>query len=161
MSVMGAAREAGVHPKTPYDRRRTDEAFRRAWNEAADVGTRLLEQEAARRAYHGTLKPVFHKGVECGAVREYSDVLLIFLLKARNPAKYRDGAEDGRGGPFTLTVNIEQVEKEAPSPPALTVLEQPPAVLEQLPAPQLLEQPPVVCIEAVDGNGDQDHPGLR
>jgi hypothetical protein len=122
--VRRAARIAGVDPSVPYTRRKTDEAFRQAWKEASDVGTEILEQEAARRAYHGTLKPVFHKGVTCGAIREYNDTLLIFLLKARNPAKYREGVDAGKGGSFVLNVNIVEVENDTPALPAV----------EQLPA---------------------------
>jgi hypothetical protein len=33
---------------------------------------------------------VFHQGREIGAIREYSDTLLVFMLKARRPAKFRD-----------------------------------------------------------------------
>jgi len=32
------------------------------------------------------LKPVYYQGEQCGEVREYSDTLLIFILKARDPA---------------------------------------------------------------------------
>ena len=88
--VRKAARLAGVDPCMPYMRRARDEEFKRVWQEASDIGTEFLEQEAARRAFHGTIKPVFHKGTKCGHVNEYSDTLMIFLLKARNPAKYRD-----------------------------------------------------------------------
>lgn len=48
-----------------------------------------MENEARRRAVEGTLRPVFHGGAQVGEVREYSDTLLIFLLKAHDP-KYRD-----------------------------------------------------------------------
>src|SRR5262249_27559247 len=58
MSVTHAARRAGVHVTSVYERRRKDEVFACAWREAAQIGTELLEEEAARRAYHGTLKPV-------------------------------------------------------------------------------------------------------
>src|SRR5262245_38281095 len=58
MSITDACTEADVHPTTVYQRRRKDEEFRKAWNEAADIGTRLLEQEAQRRAYHGTIRPI-------------------------------------------------------------------------------------------------------
>ncbi len=51
--------------------RRDNEGFRKQWNEAAEIGTELLEQEAQRRAFHGTLKPVFYKGVE---VRQHTRV---------------------------------------------------------------------------------------
>ena len=33
---------------------------------------------------------MFHQGKEVGAIREYSDLLLIFMLKARRPARFRD-----------------------------------------------------------------------
>jgi hypothetical protein len=88
-SITGAAASAGVHVTLVYRRRREEEAFRNAWREAANIGTELLEEEAARRAYHGTERPVFHQGRQCGTVREYSDVLLMFLLKKRDPT-YRD-----------------------------------------------------------------------
>ena len=65
-------------------------AFLAAWEEAAEIGTKALEREAARRAYHGTLKPVYQGGVKVGEIREYSDALLMFLLRARKPKKYRE-----------------------------------------------------------------------
>jgi len=33
---------------------------------------------------------VFHQGKVCGGIRKYSDTLLIFLLKAAYPEKYRE-----------------------------------------------------------------------
>lgn len=108
-TVRKAARQAGVHPTMPFKRRGIDPEFSRSWNQAADIGTRLLEQEAQRRAYHGTIKPVFYKGMKCGYVNEYSDLMMIFLLKARRPDKYREGVEDGvQGG---TVVNIQVTEK--------------------------------------------------
>jgi len=56
------------------------------WNDAAEIGTELLEQEAQRRAFHGTLKPVFQKGECVGYVREYSDNMLSLYLKRRQVA---------------------------------------------------------------------------
>jgi len=38
-------------------------------------------------------KPVYHGGKRVGFIREYSDVLLIFLLKGLRPAKYRERVE--------------------------------------------------------------------
>jgi hypothetical protein len=70
-------------------------------------GTAALEGEAVRRAYHGVEEPVFCKGVQCGVVRKYRDKLLMFLLKARNPAKYREGSGADRArSQVTLNVNI-------------------------------------------------------
>jgi hypothetical protein len=54
------------------------------------LATTLLEDEAKRRACNGVLKPVFQGGKKVGVVREYSDTLLIFLLKCWHPARYGD-----------------------------------------------------------------------
>jgi hypothetical protein len=93
MNVRDAATAARVNGATPYRRRDEDEAFRLAWEHADRIGTQALEAEAGRRAYHGTLKPVYYMGEECGQIREYSDTLLMFLLRARRPKKYRDNAK--------------------------------------------------------------------
>jgi hypothetical protein len=53
---------AKVHFTLPYKRRRTDDAFRAAMDEAMEIGTAALEEEAVRRAYHGVEEPVFYKG---------------------------------------------------------------------------------------------------
>ena len=109
-----AAAVAKVHFTLPYKRRRFDDAFRAAWDEAMEIGMEALEGEAARRAYHGVEEPVFYNGVQCGSVRKYSDKLLMFLLKARKPANYREGsgAESARS-PVTLNVTIVPVEERA------------------------------------------------
>jgi transposase-like protein len=71
-SISRAAQAAGVPRSTLYLWRRTDKVFAEAMAEALETGTDLLEDEALRRA------------------KEYSDALLIFLLKARRPYKYVD-----------------------------------------------------------------------
>ena len=76
--------------------------------------------------------------MRCGAIREYSDTLLIFLLKARNPAKYREGVDAGKGGSFVLNVNIVNVDSDAPD-----------AEHTPLPLPSTVEQLPTVEIETV------------
>ena len=56
----------------------------------------MLEDEAVRRAVDGVRKPIFYKGKPiriCGEIvyeTEYSDALLIQLLKAYNPEKFGD-----------------------------------------------------------------------
>jgi hypothetical protein len=66
-----------------------------------------LEDEAHRRAFDGTLEPVFHQGDECGTVRKYSDTLAIFLLKAHAPDKYRESSRmeltGANGGPVQIS----------------------------------------------------------
>lgn len=73
-----------------YEWRTADPLFAAAWDEAVELGTDELEEEARRRAFSGVDEPVFYQGEECGAVRRYSDTLLIFLLKGRRPDKYRE-----------------------------------------------------------------------
>jgi hypothetical protein len=58
-----------------------------------------LEEEARRRAVDGVLKPVFQRGRQVGRIREYSDVLLVTLLKGKRPDTYRERFEHtGKGG---------------------------------------------------------------
>ncbi len=88
-NVARAARLAEVDRTTAYKARAVDPEFAEAWDHALGVSVDALEAEAFRRAKDGTLKPVFHMGQACGAIREYSDTLAIFLLKAHKP-EYRE-----------------------------------------------------------------------
>jgi hypothetical protein len=90
-NITWAATAAGISRQTAYEHKGNDPQFSAAWDEAIDLAVCHLEVEARRRAVEGILKPVFHGGEKVGSIREYSDTLLIFLLKAANPAKYRDG----------------------------------------------------------------------
>lgn len=82
-----------VNRMTVYRWRDEDPEFAAAWDEAKRIGIEGLEDEAMRRAFEGTEKPVFHLGMQCGTIREYSDTLTIFLLKGAKPEKYRDNAK--------------------------------------------------------------------
>ena len=80
---------AQIHISVAYERRDTDIEFAVAWRKAQKIGTRELKAEARRRAYHGTLKPVYQGKELVGHIREYSDTLLKWLIQVRDP-KYRD-----------------------------------------------------------------------
>lgn len=71
-TVFSACQAAGIGRTAAYEWRAADESFRAAWDEALEDATDQLEHEAVRRATDG------------------SDTLLIFLLKANRPEKYRD-----------------------------------------------------------------------
>lgn len=115
-NVTAACRSAGVGRRTVYDRRDSVPSFQAEWDEAVDEAVDDLEGEARRRAFEGTLKPVYGSGgvgvgtVEVGQVREYSDTLLIFLLKAHRPTKFRDNVRHehtgASGGPLQVQVYI-------------------------------------------------------
>jgi hypothetical protein len=95
-NISAACRTAGIDRETYRYWMEHDEQFSFAVNVASQVATEHLEEEAYRRAVVGvaTETPVYYKGDELGTVvrTEYSDTLLIFLLKARAPHKYRDRA---------------------------------------------------------------------
>lgn len=81
LSVAGAAKLAGVGRQTVYDWRKRDAAFAAAWDDAIETGTDNLEDEARRRAM------------------STSDTLMIFMLKARRPGKYKDRRASELSGP--------------------------------------------------------------
>jgi hypothetical protein len=97
---IGRACEMSDVPKmNVYRWRKESDEFAKAWDEAAERGTDTLEDEAIRRAFDGVDRPVFQGGREVGRIREYSDTLLIFLLKGRRPAKYREQHKHEHSGP--------------------------------------------------------------
>lgn len=97
-NVKRACRAAKVDRSTAYRLRKANLGFQDAWDEAMEIAVGLLEDEAWRRAREGVLEPVYYKGDKVGSLRKYSDTLLIFLLKAHNPAKYRENIDITSGG---------------------------------------------------------------
>jgi hypothetical protein len=120
-NITAAARAAGVARSTVYDAK-SDKEFARQFADAELDATDALEQEAWRRAVHGVEKPVYYKGEQVATVTEYSDQLLIVLLKARAPEKYRENAKiehTGAGGghiPITEIIIQRVVPGEAEPP---------------------------------------------
>ena len=90
-SISTASDHAGVSRRTHLTWRAKDKAFLAACEIALEIACELFEREAMRRAKDGVLVPVYQGGKEVGAIRRYSDLLLIFLLRAMKPEKYRDG----------------------------------------------------------------------
>jgi hypothetical protein len=107
-SVAGACRAAKVGRTAAWEWRNADETFAAEWDDAILEGSEVLEDEARRRAFAGTDKPVYQGGQMVGTIREYSDTLLIFMLKGRMPEKYRERTQtevSGTGGkPLTIRV---------------------------------------------------------
>ena len=85
-NVSAAAAAVGMSRSGAYQLREKDWPFSKAWEEAVEVGVDQLESEARRRALEGVDKPLYYQGKQCGVTKEYSDVLLIFLLKKLRPA---------------------------------------------------------------------------
>lgn len=110
-NVSRACASAGIGRMTAYEWKRDDKGFAQAWEDAIEAGTDNLAQEAIRRAHEGVDEPVYYKGEVCGAVRKYSDTLLIFLLKSHRPAVYKESVDLNHGG----KVNIEYVNDWRPA----------------------------------------------
>lgn len=87
-NVSAAARSAGMSRSSAYTLRRTDEAFAAGWDEALEEACDALEEELRRRAMEGVERPVFHGGRPCGVIRNYSDQLGMFLLRAHRPERF-------------------------------------------------------------------------
>lgn len=108
-SITRAARSIRMSRQYMYELRVKDLTFAADWDTAEEEGTDLLEDEAARRAAEGVDEPVFYKGVVAGVVRKYSDTLLIVLLKARRPDKYRERQETTHKGDPSAPILVRQI----------------------------------------------------
>ena len=123
-NVTVSANQTGIDRATAYRRKHSDEVFKQRWEEAIEEAVDLLEGEARRRAAVGVDEPVYYKGKIVGEVKKYSDRLLIVLLKAHRPAKYRENfsmthsgkIDHGQPEPFKIEiVQAPQRDKEPPT----------------------------------------------
>jgi hypothetical protein len=108
-NVSAAARKAGIARPYAYEARNNDAIFAAAWEDAREIAADAAELELRRRAIEGTLRPVFFRGEECGQIREYSDVLLMFMLKGLRPHVYRDNAHVTHAGDPAAPMKHEHV----------------------------------------------------
>jgi transposase-like protein len=88
-TIVQACRETGIGRTTIYMWRNDDPEFLKALDVAEDEATESLIAEARRRAHDGVDKPIYYKGSKVDTVKEFSDTLLMFLIKAKRP-EYRD-----------------------------------------------------------------------
>jgi hypothetical protein len=88
---MLAARASGVHYTTTRVYLKNDPEFALLVEEALEEHAMLLEQEARRRAVEGVTEPIINReGEIVGEKQVYSDRLMLELLKANDPAKFRE-----------------------------------------------------------------------
>ena len=66
------------------------EAYQEAFEDAQEHAVETLEEEARRHGRCLSRTTCVLQGERCGTVRKYSDVLLIFLLKAARPEVYSE-----------------------------------------------------------------------
>jgi hypothetical protein len=108
-NISAASRLSGISRQAHYEWMESDPDYPAMFKAADQTAAENLETEARRRAVQGTLKPVFYKGKECGVVQEYSDTLLIFLLKGAMPGKYKDNVSVDAN----VSITFEQLLKKA------------------------------------------------
>lgn len=118
-SVAKAARSALWSRQAAYGYRKDHPDFAAEWDEAIEAGTDVLEDEALRRATKGLERYKFNKdgdpilNPKTGQPyfeRVYSDTLLIMMLKARRPEKYRERFEmSGKIQTQNVPVDLSQL----------------------------------------------------
>jgi hypothetical protein len=109
-NVMSAVKASGLSRSHWYAMRRRSKPFAEAWRKALDEGVDRLEEEAQRRALSGSRQPVFYQGKRVGSVHRYSDTLLMFLLRAHRPQRYRDGADTMEAEDDPLTALLKEID---------------------------------------------------
>jgi hypothetical protein len=104
-NVTAACLAADVARPTVYIYRDRHPWFAAAWEDALERYCDRLESEADRRGFVGVEKPLLYQGKRVTEVdeetgkpkpiilKEYSDTLAIFRLKALRPEKYRERTE--------------------------------------------------------------------
>ena len=98
-----ACKKANVGRTTAYKTRDEDADFATAWTAALDAAIDDMEYEAWRRGIKGVSKPVYQGGEQVGAIQEYSDTLLIFMLKGARPEKYRERSDVRHSGKIDVS----------------------------------------------------------
>ena len=130
--IKRACKVAGVGRSSHYEWMEANPEYLRAFEDAQEDAADNLEAEVYRRAVKGVRKPIgWYKGVAGGYVREYSDLLLMFVLKALRPEKYRERV-DVRGSLATIDLNRftdEQLARVSAGEHPLAVLNTPAAAL--------------------------------
>lgn len=125
-NVRLACEMVDIDRRTAYDLRKRDDTFVTDWESALEEAADTLEKEARRRAHDGVQRLKFDRGKpimvpvigDDGLVikdengnaemipyieHEYSDTLLIFLLKAANPEKYRERTDVRHSGKIDVS----------------------------------------------------------
>lgn len=93
-NVRASCQAAGISRMAAYKARERSEEFAREWDEALEEAVDTLEAAAWQRARDGVRReePIYYQGEQVGTkvITEYSDTVLLALLKAHRPNKYRD-----------------------------------------------------------------------
>lgn len=127
-TITRAAEAAKIERHTHSRWVEADPEYAKAFSAASEQAADRLEEEARRRAHDGLLRMKFHQGVAIIDPRtlkdqpfydpsfpdgkpyfehEYSDTLLIFLLKGARPEKFRENVKMDHAGEVKHTHTID------------------------------------------------------
>lgn len=114
-----ACKASGISYTTVNNWIRSSPEFAFAFDEAKQIAVEGLENEAWRRAQDGVkrTKGVYYEGELVGKEvhTDYSDTLMIFLLKALAPSKYREVVRNELTGPDGKDITIKVIYEEGGS----------------------------------------------
>jgi len=114
--VYKSCRFAGIHPQTHYNWLANDPDYKAAYLEAQERSLDVIEQEIIRRGVKGYKEPIIYQGQVTGYIRRFSDNLLMFLAKRRDPM-YRDNPQVAlglkAGGDIKISLSIPRPEDQA------------------------------------------------
>ena len=88
-TILKAAELLGISADTHYHALRDSETYRQAFAQAQKDSAVALEDEARYRALNGSEIPVYQGGKLVGHWIKRSDRLLVYLLNANHPTKFR------------------------------------------------------------------------
>ncbi|MBU0825557.1 MAG: hypothetical protein KKB78_14195, partial [Alphaproteobacteria bacterium] len=94
-------------------------AFDRAWSAAIDAAAKKLLDAAFERALVGSEEPVFDReGNRVGRRLRHSDRLLMFLIRAYGPDRFREGAAAHAPTATPVAEALVHLHPEPPAAPA-------------------------------------------
>mgnify|MGYP001615427103 CR=1 len=103
--INASAQAVGLTRRTIYNWREKDKEFAREMDLVLKEAAGTLEDEAVRRARDGIEKDIYYKGEKIGVTKEYSDLLLMFLLNGNLPEKYKKQSELNIKGDIKIRIN--------------------------------------------------------
>jgi hypothetical protein len=89
-NVAESSRCAGIGRNCHHVWLKKDKDYRGRFEESVEIAADVLLGEARRRAVDGYEEPVDAKNPAAGAIRKYSNEMLMFLLKSMKPEVYRE-----------------------------------------------------------------------
>ncbi len=106
-NVREATDAAGISRTLAYEWRTRDEPFREAWDDSVDEAVDRMEREMWRRGIEGFERPVIYQGEITDTYLDYSDSLLLTLVKGHRPEKYKERREHSTPPGQPLGIEVE------------------------------------------------------